>query len=194
MTCAWSGTIKELKTFIQTGKFISSISSGFESRFAIPTDSEILSWKNSIPQLINVLNDEKFDDIQILIEFAMPIGLARADVIKAQGLSEAEAMAKKAESWKQYNEAAITQMFIEVLPELAKNIAEPLSKTDKIVVVNSGGNGTGAGASKITGDVTNIIAQLPPVVEALSGVDLGDMLKRIPALGGGSKQTKKPTS
>ena len=117
-------------------------------------------------------------------------GLARADVIKAQGLSEAEAMAKKAESWKQYNEAAITQMFIEVLPELAKNIAEPLSKTDKIVVVNSGGDG-GAGASKITGDVTNIIAQLPPVVEALSGVNLNDMLKRIPALGGGAKKTAK---
>jgi len=113
-----------------------------------------------------------------------------AEVIKAQGLSEAEAMAKKAESWKQYNEAAITQMFIEVLPELAKNIAEPLSKTEKIVVVNSGGDG-GAGASKITGDVTNIIAQLPPVVEALSGVNLGDMLKRIPALGGGAKKTVK---
>jgi len=117
-------------------------------------------------------------------------GLAKADVIKAQGLSEAEAMAKKAESWKQYNEAAITQMFIEVLPELAKNIAEPLSKTDKIVVVNSGGDGS-AGASKVTQDVTNIIAQLPPVVEALSGVNLGDMLKRIPALGG--KKEAKPS-
>jgi flotillin len=79
-------------------------------------------------------------------------------------------------------------MFIEVLPELAKNIAEPLSKTEKIVVVNSGGDG--AGASKITGDVTNIIAQLPPVVEALSGVDLNDMLKRIPGLGGAKKTAK----
>jgi flotillin len=117
-------------------------------------------------------------------------GLASADVIKAQGLSEAEAMAKKAESWKQYNEAAITQMFVEVLPELAKNIAEPLSKTEKIVVINSGGDG-GAGASKITGDITNIIAQLPPVIEALSGVNLNDLLKRIPTLGGGTKKATK---
>jgi flotillin len=115
-------------------------------------------------------------------------GLAKAEVIQAQGLAEAEAMAKKAESWKQYNEAAITQMFVEVLPELAKNIAEPLSKMDKIVVVNSGGES--AGASKITGDVTNIIAQLPPVIEALAGVNLGDMLKQVPGIGGGKKPVK----
>ncbi len=108
-------------------------------------------------------------------------GLAKADVIQAQGLAEANAMANKAESWKQYNEAAITQMFIEVLPELAKNIAEPLSKTEKIVIVNSGGES--AGASKITGDVANIMAQLPPVIEAISGVNISDMIKQIPGLG-----------
>lgn len=116
-------------------------------------------------------------------------GLARAEVIRAQGLAEAEAMAKKAESWKQYNEAAITQMFVDVLPELAKSIAEPLHKMDKIVVINTGGEG--AGMSKVTGDVANIIAQLPPVVEALSGVNLGDMLKRIPGIGSEKKTDKK---
>jgi flotillin len=106
-------------------------------------------------------------------------GLAKADVTKAQGLAEAEAMSKKAESWKQYNEAAVTQMFIDILPELAKNIAEPLTKMDKIVVINSG---EGGGMSKITGDIANIIAQLPPVVESLSGVNIAEMIKRIPGL------------
>ena len=107
-------------------------------------------------------------------------GLARAEVIQAQGEAEAAAMAKKADSWKQYNAAAITQMFVEVLPELAKNIAEPLTKMDKMVVINTGGDG--GGISKITGDITNIIAQLPPVVEALSGVNLSEMVKRIPGI------------
>jgi flotillin len=107
-------------------------------------------------------------------------GLARAEVIQAQGEAEAAAMAKKADSWKEYNAAAITQMFVDVLPELAKNIAEPLTKMDKMVVVNTGGEG--GGVSKITGDITNIIAQLPPVVEALSGVNLGEMVKRIPGI------------
>ncbi|MFN0207869.1 MAG: flotillin family protein [Planctomycetota bacterium] len=112
------------------------------------------------------------------------IGLADADVILARGASEAEAMAKKAESWREYGEAAIAQLIIERLPELARAIAEPLSKTEKIVIVNSGGSGAdGAGASKITKDVTNILAQLPPTVEALTGLKLEDLIKKIPGAG-----------
>lgn len=108
-------------------------------------------------------------------------GLAEANVILATGTSEAEAMAKKAESWKAYNQAAVTQLIIEKLPELARAIAEPLAKTEKIVVINSGGES--AGASKITKDVTNVIAQLPPVIEALSGIKLEDLVTKLPKLG-----------
>ena len=104
-------------------------------------------------------------------------GLAQAEVIKAQGLAEAEAMARKAESWRQYGEAAITQMFIEMLPNLAGRISEPLSKTEKIVIVNSGGDS--AGASRVTKDITNIMAQLPPALEAVSGIDLKKVLENL---------------
>ena len=110
-------------------------------------------------------------------------GLAEADIIKAQGQSTAEAMAKKAEAWKQYNEAAIAQFLIEKLPEIARAIAEPLSKTEKIVIINSGGDG--AGASKVTRDVTQIIAQLPPVIESLTGLKFEEILKKIPDIGRG---------
>ncbi len=105
-------------------------------------------------------------------------GLAEADIIKAQGESTAQAMAKKAEAWKQYNEAAIAQFLIEKLPEIARAIAEPLSKTEKIVIINSGDGG--AGASKVTRDVTQIIAQLPPVIESLTGLKFEEILNRIP--------------
>jgi flotillin len=104
-------------------------------------------------------------------------GLAAADVIRAQGLAEAEAMQKKAESWRMYGEAAITQMFIEMMPDLAGRIAEPLSKTEKIIIVNSGGDS--AGASRVTKDITNIMAQLPPALEAVSGIDLKSVLSRL---------------
>jgi flotillin len=104
-------------------------------------------------------------------------GLAQAAVIEAQGEAQAKAMQLKAEAWRQYGEAAIVQTIVEVLPQLAKNIAEPLGKVEKIVVVNSGG-GRAAGASKITADVADIIAQLPPVVEGLTGVDLTKLLER----------------
>ena len=104
-------------------------------------------------------------------------GLAQAEVIRAQGLAEAEAMAKKAESWRMYGEAAVTQMFVEMLPDLAGRIAEPLSKTEKIVIVSGGGDS--AGASKVTRDVTNIMAQLPPALEAVSGIDLKRVLEKL---------------
>jgi flotillin len=109
-------------------------------------------------------------------------GLATAEVIKATGFSEAEAMRKKAESFALYNEAAVTQMIIEVLPQVAKAISEPLSKTERIVIIG-GGNGNGAGASKITQDVTTIMAQLPPVLESLTGVDLKHLISSVPGLG-----------
>ena len=47
--------------------------------------------------------------------------MAEADAIKAKGLAEAEAMEKKADAWKQYGEAAVTQMIIEQLPEIVKS-------------------------------------------------------------------------
>ncbi len=108
-------------------------------------------------------------------------GLAEASIIEAQGKAQAEAMRLKAESFKQYNEAAVVEMIVRVLPELAGRISEPLSKTDKIVIINSG-NGAGGGASKLTGDVTQIISQLPPVLESLTGIKFEKLLEQVPAL------------
>ncbi len=103
-------------------------------------------------------------------------GLSEAETIKAKGLSEAEAMSEKAESWKQYNQAALIQMVVEALPKMAEAVAEPLSKTDRITIVGGGGDSS-AGASKITRDVTDIVAQLPPVMESLTGIDLAQIVR-----------------
>ena len=108
-------------------------------------------------------------------------GVAEAEALKAKGVAEAEAMHKKAGSWKEYNQAAVTEMFVNILPQLAGAVAEPLSKTDKIGVV--GGNGhTGTGASTITQDVAEVIAQLPTVVEGLTGVQLRQLVNAVPGL------------
>ncbi|HXU75801.1 MAG TPA: SPFH domain-containing protein [Methylomirabilota bacterium] len=108
-------------------------------------------------------------------------GLAEAAIIEAQGKATAEAMRMKADSFKQYNEAAVIEMIIRVLPEVAGKISEPLSKTEKMVIINSG-NGVGGGASKLTGDVTQIMAQLPPVIESLTGIKFEKLLEQIPSL------------
>ena len=108
-------------------------------------------------------------------------GLAEAAIIEAQGKATAEAMRMKAESFKQYNEAAVVEMIIRILPEVAGKISEPLSKTDRMVIINSG-NGTGGGASKLTGDITQIVAQLPPVIESLTGIKFEKLLEQVPSL------------
>lgn len=106
-------------------------------------------------------------------------GLAQAAIIEAQGKATAESMRVKAESFKQYNEAAVVEMIIRVLPEVAAKISEPLAKTERMVIINSG---EGGAASKLTGDVTQILAQLPPVVESLTGVKFEKLLEQVPAL------------
>ena len=121
-------------------------------------------------------------------------GLAEAAIIEAQGRANAEATRLKAEAFQKFNEAAVIEMLVRVMPEIAARISEPLSKTEKIVIIN-GGNGPGGGASKLTGDVTQIMAQLPPVLESLTGVKFEKLLEQIPALKnamGKSDDTKPP--
>ena len=119
-------------------------------------------------------------------------GLAEAAIIEAQGAATAEAMKQKAESFKQYNEAAVIEMIVRILPDVAGRISEPLSKMDKMVIINSG-NGPGGGASKLTGDVTQIISQLPPVIESLTGIKFERLLEQVPALKKAMEQQKSET-
>jgi flotillin len=108
-------------------------------------------------------------------------GLAEASIIEAQGKATAEATRLKAEAFQQYNQAAVIELLVKVLPEIAGRISEPLAKMEKMVIINSG-SGTGGGASKLTGDVTQIIAQLPPILESLTGVKFEKLLEQVPAL------------
>ena len=115
-------------------------------------------------------------------------GLAEAAIIEAQGKATAEAMRMKADSFKQYNEAAVVEMIIRILPDVAGKISEPLAKMEKMVIINSG-NGVGGGASKLTGDVTQIVAQLPPMIESLTGIKLEKLIEQIPGLRGNNPPT-----
>jgi flotillin len=101
-------------------------------------------------------------------------GVATAEQIKQKGKAEAETMLHKAQAWDKYNQAALIEMYLKTLPDLAKAVSEPLSKVDKIVVV---GSDKGLGTSKITSQVAEILAQMPEVVKSLTGVDLKKFLK-----------------
>lgn len=103
-------------------------------------------------------------------------GLAEAAVIEAKGVAEAEAMAKKAEAFKQYNDAALSSMLIEKLPDVVNAAAAPLSKIGSMTVLSTGGEYTGAG--KITNEVLNVAAQSLTLIKGLTGVDLAQTLRK----------------
>lgn len=105
-------------------------------------------------------------------------GQAEAEVIFQKGEAEAKAMNVKAEAFQQYNQAAVVDKLLTSLPEVIRAMAQPLSNVDKITVVSTG-DGDGAGLSRVTGDMTKIAAQVPALVEALSGLQLSDLLGKV---------------
>ena len=106
-------------------------------------------------------------------------GEAEADAIRAKGLAEAEAMRLKAESWKQYGEAAVVQQVLETLPAVAAAIAQPLARTERIVMV---GADAGSGPSRLIEGISSAVAQVPEVVESLTGIDIVGSIRNIPGI------------
>merc|ERR1719221_2557231 len=100
------------------------------------------------------------------------IGASEARAIEAVGRAEAEKMRMKASAYKQYGDAAIMALVLEALPQIAAEVAAPLAKTDEIVLLG--------GADKTTNEVNKLLGQLPPAVQALTGVDVTGALGKIP--------------
>jgi flotillin len=109
-------------------------------------------------------------------------GEAEAEIIFKKGEAEAKAMNVKAEAYQEYNQAAVIDRLFTGMPEIVKNIVMPLANVDRITVVSTG-NGESTGLSKITGDVTNIAAQVPALFEALSGMKMSDLLAKVRLIG-----------
>lgn len=99
------------------------------------------------------------------------IGGSEATAIEAVGKAEAERMRLKASAYKQYGDAAMLSLVLETLPRIAAEVSAPLSKTDEIVLV---------GDDRTTSEVSRLISNLPPAVQALTGVDLTKVLAKVP--------------
>ena len=103
------------------------------------------------------------------------VGEAEAEAIKAKGLAEAEAMEKKAEAYQKYTGAAVAEMMIKVLPDVAGKIAEPLAQIDKITII--GGGSDGSGVENVAGNVTTVMAKLFESMKEATGIDLNEIVK-----------------
>ncbi len=128
-------------------------------------------------------------------------GEAEAEIIFKKGEAEAKAMNIKAEAYQEYNQAAVVDKLISSFPEIVRAMSAPLSQIDKITIVSTG-DGQAAGAHKITGDMAQMAAQVPALLEALSGMKMSDLLANVKRIGsngpvndgggdGDTPQTKK---
>jgi flotillin len=116
-------------------------------------------------------------------------GEAEAEIIFRKGDAEARAMNVKAEAFQEYNQAAVIDKLLTGLPEVVRALATPLSNVDKITIVSTG-NGSSSGLHKVTGDMTEIAAQVPALFEALSGMPMSDLLSKVRKIG---DKAPKPT-
>lgn len=102
------------------------------------------------------------------------VGEAEASAIQAKGIAEAEAMEKKAEAYAKYNKAAVAEMMIKVLPDIAGKVAEPLSQIDKITIIG-GGEGSN-GVDQVAGNVPVVMAKVFESMKEATGIDLADII------------------
>ena len=98
------------------------------------------------------------------------VGEAEAEAIRLKALAEAEGIDKKAEAMKKYGEAAVIEMIMEALPEIAKNVAEPLSKVDKITMYGEGNS------AKLLSDIVNGTTQVTEGISAGMGIDIKSLI------------------
>ncbi len=108
-------------------------------------------------------------------------GEAEASIIFQKGEAEAKAMNVKAEAYQEWNQAAVVDKLLTNMADVVRAMAEPLAKVDKITIVSTGGDGS-AGVNKITGDMTKIAAQVPALFEALSGMDIKQLMANVQAI------------
>jgi flotillin len=116
-------------------------------------------------------------------------GEAEAEIILKKGEAEARAMNVKAEAYQEYNQAAVVDKLITNMPEVVRALAAPLANIDKITIVSTG-NGSSAGMHKITGDMTEMAAQIPALFETLSGMKMSELLGKVRTIGDKSENGK----
>ncbi len=115
---------------------------------------------------------QKFSKVQEAEGIRM-VGLAEAEAIRQKGLAEAEAMRKKAEAYQLYNNAAMGEMLIKILPDIAGKIAEPMAAIDKVTIIGGDGNGV----SGVAENVPIVMAKLFESVKETTGIDLTDIVR-----------------
>jgi flotillin len=103
-------------------------------------------------------------------------GIAQAEIVRARGLAEAEAKEKLAEAFQKFGQAAVLDIVMKMLPELAGRVAEPINNIDKLTVVDTG---NGDGAMRLSNYVTSLMATAPEMLKSVSGIDVNTLIQKM---------------
>ncbi len=103
-------------------------------------------------------------------------GAAEAAAVQAKMVAEAEGMEKKAEAYNKYNNAAVIEMMVNIMPQMAAEIAKPLSTIDKVNIYGGGGD-NGSGVGQISGNAATVMQQVFDTMSEATGVDFREILK-----------------
>ena len=96
-----------------------------------------------------------------------------AEAIEMKGRAEAEAIRRKAEAMQLYGQAAMLEMVVDKLPEVARAIGEPLGQTEKIILFGEGA------ATGLTRDVTGSMLQSFEAIKAATSLDIPGLLNKV---------------
>lgn len=99
-------------------------------------------------------------------------GNAEAGIVLSKGEAEAQALALRAEAYRQFNEAAIIQTVLSMLPEIVRAAAEPMSHIGQLTVLSN------EGASDLVRNVTRTVTEAGTTVKGLTGIDIPDLLNK----------------
>ena len=116
---------------------------------------------------------DDIEDIHVMVSG----GKAEAEAIREKGIAEAEALEKKADAMAKYGRAAILEMVVNKLPEMANAIAKPLESIDKVTIIDGGGAGSGSGVQSMGGYVPAVLAKTIESIKETTGIDINEIVK-----------------
>lgn len=110
-------------------------------------------------------------------------GKAEADAIRLKGLAEAETIAKKAEAMEKYGQAALLEMLVGVMPQMAEAIAKPLSAISEVKVMDFGGNGSESGVQSVASNAIGVLGLVQEAMKQTTGIDMKELITTNAAAG-----------
>jgi flotillin len=103
-------------------------------------------------------------------------GNAEAGIVFTKGEAEAKALELRAEAYRHFNEAAVIQTVLSMLPEIVRAAAEPMANIKDLTILSTDG------ASEVVKNGTRTVAEASAVVKGVTGLDIPSLISG--AIGG----------